>query len=228
MIQAVADELNLNRPPVIITAADQQTKSMLALAKREGDELSRRHQWSALIKEATHTTLAAEFQGLLATIAPGYRYMVPESVWIRDNIQGVSGGLSPSVWQYRKASNVSGPHPEFRIKERGLYLIPAPAAGLTAAFEFVSSHYCESAAGVSQAAWSADTDVGILDENLMTLGLKWRYLRSKGHDYSEEWNTYERAVTDAMARDTPSAPVDIGGHSAEFGIPFVPQGNWNL
>ena len=45
---------------------------MLALANVEGQTLAKRTRWQALIKEATHTTLAATDQGAIETLAPGF------------------------------------------------------------------------------------------------------------------------------------------------------------
>jgi hypothetical protein len=47
-------------------------------------------------------------------------------------------------------------------------------------FEYQSTYFCQSSAGADQSAWAADTDVGVLDENLMELGVIWRFKKKNG------------------------------------------------
>jgi hypothetical protein len=63
-------------------------------------------------------------------------------------------------------------------RQRGddVLIAPTATAGDTYAFEYVSLNWCQSAAAAEQAAWAADTDTGILSEELMTDGIVWRYL----------------------------------------------------
>ena len=79
LIGDVCEEVGLVRPLAVVTSLDQGVKQLLALANREGQELatgdsvSRAHHWTALDTEATFTTLAAEVQGAITTLLPGFR-----------------------------------------------------------------------------------------------------------------------------------------------------------
>jgi hypothetical protein len=81
--------------------------------------------------------------------------------------------------------------------------------GAQLVFEYVSNAWCQSAGGVPQSAWAADTDTGILDEYLIKLGLRWRTLRRLGMSYADELDEYERAVAKAMAHDGGAAILDL-------------------
>ena len=66
-----------------------------------------------------------------------------------------------------------------------------------------------------------------MDEDLMSLGIEWRYLRAKGFDYSEEFNTYERQVQEDILhdRDHPTINLEttrVGG----LGHLHVQEGSW--
>lgn len=229
LVANAAEELNLPTPSVVITATDQTTITMAALANREGKDLASRGQWQALTKEATFTTVAAELQGTLADLAiDDFKYMLGETIWIRDLIEPIGGGISPQTWQMYKATNITGPYPKFRIINKSLYMIPAPAAGQTAAFEYMSGNWCQSSGGTGQSAWEADTDTGILDEDLMTLGLKWRFLRSKGFDYAEEFATYESRVNDALARDSTPQRLTLASRRSRSWTPRPNDGSWSI
>lgn len=229
IMQAAADELSLPRPSAVVSATDQQTKTMLALANREGNQLSRRTRWQALIKEATFFTVAADLQGAMIMLAPGFRYLLSNTMWNRSLIQPIRGGMYPEDWQELEAFTVAGPYPKFRIKGDNLYFLPVPTAGQTVAFEYMSNLWCQSSGGTGQTAWAADTDTGVLSEDLMTLGIKWRFLRAKGLDYEEEFNQYESAVADALARDQSLRQIRAGGYGMpRLSDPGVPAGNWSL
>lgn len=229
IVQAATDELSLPRPTVVVgNTSDQNVKTLLALANREGKALAKRYNWSDLVTEATHTTLAQENQGVMTTIAPGFRFIINQTIWNRSYQRSIPGSLSPQQWQAEKSSEINGPYQEYRIRGGDLLLIPAPAAGQTVAFEYQSKNWCQNAAGsTTYSAWNADDDTGILDEDLMTLGLVWRFKRAKGLDYAEEFSEYERQVNDSMARDGGKPVLDAGAEGFSRSI-YVPEGSWQL
>lgn len=228
MIRAVANELGLPEPATVMTATDQQTITMLALANREGNNLSNRARWQELLTQATFTTVATELQGLLTTIAPGFKYMLGKTMWNRSLIQPVYGGMYPEDWQLMEAYTVTGPYPKFRIKQGGIYFLPVPTAGQTVAFEYMSKNWCASSGGTGQQAWADDTDVGVLEEDLMLQGIKWRYLAAKGMDYSQEIADYEAEVADAMTRGQVLRDISVRDSIARLSSPGVPTGNWSI
>ena len=94
--------------------------------------------------------------------------------------------------------------------------------------EYVSNAWCKSASGTTQSAWAADTDLGILDEYLIKLGLRWRVLRRLGMSYSDELDEYERAVAKALAHDGGAAILNLVAPDAPtlIGPWNVPEGNF--
>ena len=98
------------------------------------------------------------------------------------------------------------------------------------AFQYMSDSFCESTGEVGQNSWQADTDTGLLNESLMILGIRWRWLKTKGLEYAEDFNTYERRVNDAMARDGGAGVLNLGSGNRDYrqaGI-IIPIGSWNL
>lgn len=79
----------------------------------------------------------------------------------------------------------------------------------TFVFEYVSKNWCMSANGTPQSQWQADSDVFLIDENLLELGIVWRMLRRLGLSYSEEREEYEREVDKAVARDGGTATISM-------------------
>lgn len=227
MIQGACDAVGVARPTVVIASTDQNVRTLLALAQIEGRELAERYGWPELLTEAMHTTLAAELQGVMTTIAPGFKCIINGTFWDRTLMQPVTGPLSPQEYQALKARSTTGPYSSYYIRGDSLYAYPAPAAGSTWAFEYQTGYFCQSSGGTDQTAWAADADVGVLDENLMQLGIVWRFKKKNGFDYSEEYRMYEQKLANAQARVGGKKILDMAGGGYRTGI-YTPEGSWSV
>jgi hypothetical protein len=226
MINGAQDTIGLNRSAAVMSSTDGNTRTLLALAQTEGQELIERYSWPVSQAEATHTTLAAELQGVMTTIAPGYAYILNGTFWDRTLTQPVTGPLSPQEWQLQKARVTTGPYSSYRIRAGSLYAYPAPASGSTWVFEYQTTYFCESSVGTDQSAWADDTDVGLLDENLMQMGIVWRFKKKNGLDYSEDFRVYEQKLANDTARVGGKKVLSMqSGGNGNTGI-YVPEGSW--
>jgi hypothetical protein len=95
-----------------------------------------------------------------------------------------------------------GPRIRYRIMNNRFFIQPPPGPNQTdlLAYEYISKNWCTSTAGVSQPRWAADGDTYLWPEQTQTLGVKYRCLRAKGMDYSEELKTYQDARDRQIAR----------------------------
>ena len=227
MINGAQDTIGLNRSSAVMSSTDGNVRTLLALAQTEGQELIERYSWPVSQAEATHTTLAAELQGVMTTIAPGYAYIINGTFWDRTLTQPVAGPLSPQEWQTQKARVITGPYSSYRIRAGSLYAYPAPPSGSTWVFEYQTTYFCESSAGTDQAAWAADTDVGLLDENLMQMGIVWRFKKKNGLDYSEDFRVYEQKLANDTARVGGKRVLDMSGGNAVAGDGGIGSTNWS-
>lgn len=229
IIQDCANEVGVLSPTSVIGNADSNIVRLLQLSNRGGKALAQRFAWQELIKEFTFTTVAAELQGLITTLMPGFNFDLYQTMWNRTTIFPVGGPLFPQEWQFLKALNMSGPWPQFRVRGNQLLCNPVPTAGQTIAGEYVSKFWCQSSGGSGQARWVADTDTGSLSEDLLTLDLVWRWKSSRGLDYSEEKQEFEIQVNNAMSRNGSNRTLSLEGSPNGFrGGVLVPQGNWSL
>jgi hypothetical protein len=230
MVQDITRELGIPKPTLAINSGDLQVQQIVSLANREGRMLAKRHQWEKMIKIASFTMLLAELQGAMTTVAGSdFDYMIAETIWDDSDQEQIAGPMSPRQWQLLEASVVTGPVPVFNIYGGNLYLKPAPSSANTLKFAYYSKNWCQSSGGTGQSAWTADTDTGLLDEDLMSLGIKWRWLKAKGLDYSEEFREYELQVSMATSRDG-STRVLYTDKPTESPAPKVgvPEGSWGL
>jgi len=157
--------------------------------------------------------------------------MLDDTFWNRTQGRQVTGPLNSAEWQAIQASGVNAVTDSFRFRDDLIELTPTPSAGWTYAYEYVSSHWCETSGGTGQAAWAVDTDVPRLDAELMTLGIIWRFLAGRGMSADTAFAVYEAEVTNAMARDGTRRIINLsgygGGVSRDGGI-ATPDGSWNL
>lgn len=218
LIQDVSDLLGIPRPSTVYGSQDAGVRQLLQLAHREGRELSARYPWQALTYEATFTTVATESQGELSTIIGAtqeLRSITNETMWNRTTGEPVYGPRNGRTWQAYKSQTFTSPLAEYRIRGNEILFLPAPTAGQTVAFEYVSKSWITDSTGATyRTAFAVDTDLILLDEEIFRIGLEWRWLQRKGFEYAESFASYERMVADAMARDGTKPMLDLGGSPA--------------
>lgn len=227
MLQGVTPRLGIAKPQLIVGATDDQTLQLLAVANEEGQDLAKRGQWQALTNSSTFTTLATESQGAIATLAgTGFDYIINETAWNRTQRRPLFGPLTSQQWEQLKASQIQGPWYQFTIRGGNMLFLPVPSAGQTCAFQWMSKNWVTTT-GSTSSTWTADTDTGLLSEDLMGLGIIWRWLQRKGLEYAEDFNKYERQVADALARDGGKQRLSMGNSGPDvFPGVIVPSGSW--
>jgi hypothetical protein len=228
ILDRVCDEVGIGRPTTYFGSTDPTARQLVALAQTEGRDLLQRTRWENAIREATHTTLAQADQGAIATIAPGFRSFINRTQWNRTQQWPLGGPDTPQIWQMRQATVNTGVFSNFRLRGSRLLITPTPTAGQTIAFEYNSLYFCESAAGTDQTAWTADTDLPLLNEFLMTLGIIWRLRKAKGLDYGEDMGTYEQNVANAVAQDGGAPVLDMQEPVQPIPTVIVPDGSWSV
>jgi hypothetical protein len=223
---------NLPVPTTVYGTTDPQVRQMSKLLEEEGNDLSLRHGWERLILEASHTSLAAEDQGAIATIASnGFRYILNQTIWDRSTRLPVCGPMNPQQWQALKAVVTTGPRYQFRIRGGKLLVNPSPVAGESWYFEYVTKNWILGADGTTyKRRFTLDTDVVLLPEDLCLQGLRWRWKKEKGMDYAEDFRTYETQVKEQASKDggKPILRMDMDGWRGPQPGVFIPDGSWNV
>lgn len=206
MIQAAAPEVGLLSPDTVISNQDNNVKRLLACAQREGKMLVTKKPWMVLQREHTFSTADGTAEYALPS---DFSALLSDTAWNRANYDAIRGPLTAQEWQVYKSGNIGGGivRDRFRIKRtasgntKTFFIDPTPSAVETVAFEYRSNGWCQSSGGTVQTAWAADTDTGILDEDLMVLGIIWRFKRIGGFDYTTELAEYEQEVSRRFSDD---------------------------
>ena len=217
-------------PSTVYGTTDPQVLQVMALLEEEGNDLASRGSWQGITFEASHTTVATESQGAISTIASnGFRYIKNQTIWDRTNRLPVLGPMDSQEWQTLKAIVTTGPRFRFRIRGGLLLSNPVPTAGYSWYFEYVSKNWILGVNGTTYKQYfTLDTDTILLPEELVLMGLRWRWKKEKGFEYAEDMRTYEMQVKDAMGRDGGKSILhmdDAAWTGPQPGV-FVPSGNW--
>lgn len=220
IVSDASDRIGLQRPSAVMSSTDLTVRTLLGFAQQEGRELARAATWQALQTEKTFTTVAQELQ--TSAIPTDFDWYMQDTMYNRTSRRKVEGPLTPGEWQVTKATLVTLVNPAFRIRGRNILITPTPSAGDTVAYEYISKNWCESESGTDQSSWAADSDVGLLDEELMTLGVIWRYRKSKGFDYAEDFRSYEVMKNQLMLRDGARPRINSGPGAIDRN-PYPPQ-----
>lgn len=229
-IQRFCRRTNISVPTSVIGTTDTQVAQIYALLEEEISDLADRGTWQALTLEATHTTLNAESQGAITSIASdGFQYIKNQTIWDRtENLPVIV--IDGPDWQSEKGFANTAPRYMARIRAGLLLVTPDPVAGNTWAFEYVTQNAILDTNGSTRKQYfTADTDTFLLDEAIITMGLRWRWKKEKGFDYAEDFRTYEKKVENALSRQGLQRIFyqDRGDRTRDPHI-ILNQGNWPL
>lgn len=213
--QDAAGDCGVGRPTLVYTGTDTTSRRFLSCANREGKSLAKLN-WPILRKEKTFTSVAQEIQ--TSAVATDWARFVDKTFWNRTTQKRLVGPYSPEQWQVLKARQ-AGDTGSFTFRGGDILITPTPTAGHTMAYEFYKKNWCQATGGgTERAAWGADDDVGILDEELLTLGVTWRFRMASGMEWTAAYNVYDSAVRTALGQAAPAGNLDF----ADANPPVMP------
>jgi len=213
LVNEAAIDIGLPATTSVMASTDPQIKLLRRCATAEAKSLSSRHNWQALLTEQTFVTLAAAQQTTYA-IPTDFDRMIPESMFNRTINRSISGPVDSNMWQSIQSTLVTTVYPAFRFRENFIDITPTPSAGQTVAYEYITRNWGFNTIYLS--AWSADTDTYRLNDESMIQGIVWRFKKSKGLSWNDDYLVYERYVGDLIIRDGSRPRI------------YTDQPNWNL
>lgn len=219
IVQNAADETQGPRPGSVAGNADPAAQTYLRLLNSAGTHLMKTVAWQTLRKEQTFTAVAGSEQ--TGALPNDFDRFVPETFWDRTNRVLVSGPQTPTRWQAMQAGGYNDHYPRFIYRGGSVFVSPDASGGESMAFEYVSNQWCQDSGSTGQTAFAADTDTGILDEELLTLALIYRYTVSEGMETAMvARENFERHLNTLIKNDQPKARImvaaDIFGGGRHF------------
>jgi hypothetical protein len=231
IVQSVTGRVGLTPPTVLFTSTDRNVIQLKALLLEGAEALSQVGSpsgWQALQKAHTFVTVAQAEQ-TNTPIPADFRRFVPDSFYNRSTNRQVTGPLTPQQYQQVQVwPQLTAPYLMWREREGTFLIEPVPPAGETIAYEYISSYWARSSAGVAKREFTADDDTTYLDEELLKLDLRWRWKEAKGLPYGEDLSTFERAKALKLGDDGGSGQLNQGGPG--IGDAWwrynIPEGGW--
>lgn len=161
--------------------------------------LNGRRDWGVNLAEHTWTSTATEVQA--NGLPSDYLRHVEETSWNRTQRRPIEGPISSNEWNALKAQVEGGIHDMFRIRDDQYLIFPTPAANETMAYEYVRNSIGKTSGGSRISAFTANEDKTLWPDELVELEVQWRYRKSEGMDYSEEYRNAQIAYHDAVKGD---------------------------
>lgn len=189
----------------LFTGSDPFQIKMQAIISEAILDMAQQHDWLALTNLCTLTTdgstsdfdLPADYDRMLV------KADVHSSIW-SDNYNAVEDLDEWTQLQRFMPSTVPG---YWIIYGGKFHLIPTPRENENPCFWYISNNLVKDADGTLKPLFTADADTFLLDEQLLTLAMIWRWKQAEGLDYAEDMQNYEVRLSRIAAKDHGSKPI---------------------
>jgi hypothetical protein len=238
LLQTFCAKWNLPVPNTV-ASPDPQVRQLVALFLEVVEDL-RERPFQQLRRRVNWTSIAGTDQGDIGILwspsqspnpgAYSYSSLIRCTLWDLTSRRPLIGPVSDADWQLLQANPAPGPSFFYRIDSNRLLVWPAMSAGISLSVLVLNrAMVYDPTVPTYKVAPTLDTDIFLLEDNLLRMELEWRWLKQKG----EPWlATYEEAAgmrAQQLDKDgsmptlslTPQQPVIRPGV-------WVPAGSWNV
>lgn len=200
-------------------------RTCVALVTRQGRTLEMQQRWSSLLSTYTFSTVADQ---AAYDLPSDWRAFGNVSQWNRSSHRQMIGPSSAFEWQWLKGWIGASATIDvwFRIEGTQMILHPTPTSVQTMAFDYYSKNWITKVSDSTTATeFTHDNDTSKLDEDLLILGLKWRFLQSKGMPFEPEYREYEAMLEEATADAGGKRSIKLGLREIKWdGLPDTGYG----
>ena len=213
---AVADETKGPRPVTIAGNADPAAQNILRIINKCGVKLALAYDWNILGVEKLVTAPGVEALSAANAMPADFGRFVPETMWDRDSSNLISGPISPVEWNGLKVQTFSSQNRKFIFRGGAILTSPVINSGVTVAYEYIKKNWCDVAAGgTEKAAFSIDSDVALIDEELITRYAVYEWLAAEGQPFQMAMKSFDDYFT--TITDTESATANVAVVADIFG-----------
>lgn len=146
-----------------------------------------------------------------------YQRSVNNTQWDKTRHWVMLGPASPQMWQWLKSGYIAtGPRIHYRIFGNFFQIWPMIAANEYLGFEYLSTNWALSAAGVAKSTMSLDDDTCQFQDELIISGLKKLYWEVKGFDSSVYAIEYQTILNSILATEKGAGILRMSGRPANI------------
>jgi hypothetical protein len=203
----------------VAASTDQNMRQCLALANSSLSSVSYKKNWPVLIREHSFTTVGGQEAYPLPA---DFHHLVSPSAVNSDQYYQLKGSLTPIQW-YRYVFNGGISWTDgFMLDAFGktFKVTPLPTAAESITFMYITSNIAKTADGTPTTRYTQDTDMSLVDEDIIELGLTWRWRQKKGLDFTAELAEYNGTLNQRFAQSLGTGELPIGR--------VLPYGDWPL
>lgn len=204
-------------PSSIVGSTDPTAVQLLALAKRSLRVLSRDYKWSVFL--TTHTFSTSNGTATYA-LPSDFGSFANLTQWDRTNDNMVEGPVPPARFEFLRSSGTTNATAwkYFRVAAGYFEIYPTPTATESIAYQYWSKYAIS-----GKETYTDDSDAPLLDEDLLTIDLRWRFLQAKGGDYlAEQKEAFDRRDA-LLAQDGGRDAISFGGRRLNYVAGNVPD-----
>lgn len=207
----------------VMPSNDPQAMQMFSLANAELVFLSQQHKWPHLEREHTFTTAPGVSEYPLPA---DFRVLQSDTMFDAGQYYSVRGSVPDNIFMAMKYGNYGDlARSRFRVRydpRSGTDVIallgtPSNARNLVCLYQ--TNIYAKSASGSTQSKYERDDDVSLIPEELVKLGLAYRFRRAKGLDYSVELVEYNTAVGTQLSKFSGAGSIPVGHYRVYDDLP---------
>lgn len=227
--QSAAKRLRIAVPSAVANTSQKDAQALFEHANETGKALLWSHDWQAVTKAASFAASATSAQPLLTTIASDYLRMRNDGLFNRTQSRRYIGPVDPQRYEHDLSMISSVSADIWYLQENRIYIRPPPSAGNVIAFRYISAKwvYGTGDTAPTKTAFSADSDTSVFDEELLCLGIIWRFKQGIGDAYAEDFVKFETFLKAVAARSTPGQTITLGSGGAVTPLCVnIKDGSW--
>lgn len=208
--QDAADGCGLAKPATIISNDNKEARQLFYYAKREGKDLLEDFPWQILVNP--EGSITGDDAATAYALPTDFHRLVPETTWSRGENRQSYVPIGAKEWAYLKGWDiVTTLNRRARIYGGQMVFHKVLPSTVTIYFEYVSDLIWDIAAtGTPKAVPTLDTDIFRLDEEIVTLGIIWRYKKARERAWKADFQEYLKKKQHMQAQEKSAAVLDAG------------------
>jgi hypothetical protein len=206
--QEVAKVVGLEEPDVVFSSATREIEELRSVANEMARRIADVYDWQALCKIATITGDGATEDWSLPS--DYLRQMKKTHLWSSSLETALSHIKDLDRWLELDVQSFDFIINAWTIYGGEIHVKPALASAVTAKYFYVRNTVVTANGGSLKTSFTADDDTYGLSEDLLKLGIIWRWKEYKGQDYAEAMQDYEELKERLIIADKGSKGIRVG------------------